>query len=79
MSGPRSIALKLSDREVNALEELTHRHCTAQQVALRARIILAAEAGMGNTEIGHRLGISVDMVQLWRARWRSVCDVPWKS
>jgi transposase len=59
----------LSDAERRALEELVRRHRTAQQVALRARIVLTAAEGYNNAQIGRQLGVSLDMVRLWRERW----------
>jgi transposase len=40
-----------------------------QQVALRARIVLAAAQGHSNVRIADELGICVDTVRLWRDRW----------
>jgi transposase len=59
----------LSDAERQGLDELVRRHRTAQQVALRARIVLAAGEGYNNVQIGRQLSVSLDMVRLWRERW----------
>ena len=40
-----------------------------QQVALRARIILAADAGKNNSQIAQEEEVSVDTVRAWRNRW----------
>jgi len=48
---------------------LVHRHSTPQQLALRGRIILAADEGKNNSYIARELGISVDTVRQWRMRW----------
>ena len=45
---------------------------TPQQVALRCRIVLLAQAGEQNQEIAARLGISRPAVNLWRKRVREV-------
>ncbi len=45
------------------------RHSTPQQVALRARIILAADAGKNNSQIAQEEEVSVDTVRAWRNRW----------
>jgi transposase len=50
---------------------LVQRHTTAQQLAVRARIILAAAAGHNNAQIARRVGVDVDIVRLWRQRWLS--------
>jgi putative transposase len=51
------------------LEQLERRHTTPQQVALRARIVLAAAAGRNTAEIARDLSMSLDMARLWRRRW----------
>jgi transposase len=51
------------------LVALTRRHTTPQQVALRARIVLAAAAGRNNAEIARDLGVDVATARLWRGRW----------
>lgn len=51
------------------LEALVRRHTAAQQVALRARIILSAADGFNNAQMARQLGIEVDTVRLWRQRW----------
>lgn len=62
-------AITLSETERLELEKVVNRHQSPQQLALRARIILQADAGGGNREIARSLGVSRDMVQLWRKRW----------
>lgn len=61
------VALTADERQ--GLEALVHRHTTAQQVALRARITLAAADGLNNAQIARPLGVDVDTVRLWRQRW----------
>jgi DNA-binding CsgD family transcriptional regulator len=70
--GPKPAELTLSEPERNELEALVRRHSTAQQVAKRARIVLAAGAGKRNAEIARELQVSVDMVRTWRGRWISL-------
>ena len=69
MRGPKPPTIELTDAERQALEELVRRHSTPQQIALRARIVLAAAEGQNNAQIKRQLGISIDMVRLWRERW----------
>jgi putative transposase len=69
MRGPKPPLVELNDEEWQGLETLVRRHSTPQQVALRARIILAAAAGLNNSQIGRDLGLEVDTVRLWRQRW----------
>ena len=69
MRGPKPSRIELSDAEQRGLEELVRRHSTAQQIALRARIVLAAAEGYNNAQIARQLGVSLDRVRLWRQRW----------
>ena len=66
--GPRPPALELSAPERAQLEQLVQAHRTPQQLALRARLILAAAAGENNAQIARSLGIGVVMVREWRQR-----------
>ena len=70
MRGPKPPRIELTDAERRALEELVRRHSTAQQIALRARIVLLAAAGYNNAQVARQLSVSVDMVRLWRERWQ---------
>lgn len=69
MRGPRATTLDLTVAEERGLEALLRRHSTPQQVALRARIVLAAGAGQSNAAIARRLGVAVETARLWRERW----------
>ena len=51
------------------------RHTTAQQVALRGRIILEAHAGKNNSQIARELDLSVETVRAWRTRWLALQPV----
>jgi putative transposase len=65
----RATRVVLSEKEQEALTQITRRHRSEQQVALRARIVLAAAQGQSNAQIARELGINVDTVRLWRDRW----------
>ena len=69
MRGPNPPVIELTNRERQALEYLVRRHTTAQQVARRARMILAAAAGANNSQIARQEGVNVDTMRLWRQRW----------
>lgn len=69
MRGPKPAMIELTDAERQALNELVRRHSTPQQIALRARIVLAAAEGRNNAQIARDLSVSIDMVRLWRERW----------
>ena len=66
----------MSDEARRELEALVRGHRTAQQAALRARIILAAADGENNSQIGRRLGIEADTARLWRTRWLALAPLP---
>lgn len=51
MPGPKAVEITLSAEEQAALEQLVRRHSLPQQIALRARIILAAAQGRTNNAI----------------------------
>jgi putative transposase len=74
--GPDPKEVILSDAEAVALTALVKRHNTPQQIAMRARIIQAAEAGMNNQQIGRELGLCVNTVRLWRKRWLEWQAIP---
>jgi transposase len=69
MPNPRAVEVVLSDVEREQLEIWTRRRKSAQAVALRSRIVLAAAEGLKNTEIAERLGVSRPMVTKWRNRF----------
>ena len=76
MSGSQPGAITLSGEERHALERLVRAGTTGQQVALRARIVLAAATGQNNTQVAATLGIAAKTARQWRARWRAVATVP---
>jgi putative transposase len=76
MRGPKPPAVVLTAAERQELATLAGAHRTPQQVALRARIILAAGEGANNTEIARRLGIEADTARLWRTRWLGLGAIP---
>ena len=65
----RATKVVLSEKEQEALVQITNRHRSEQQQALRARIILAAAQGNSHAQIARELNINVDTVRLWRDRW----------
>lgn len=75
----RATPVLLSKEEHKALLRLTRRHTSAQQLVLRARIVLAAGEGLSNAEIGRRLAVSVETVRLWRKRWVRGDGLPLKD
>jgi len=59
----------LTDDERVQLEAWARRRSSAQALALRSRIVLAAAEGPNNTEIAGRLQIAVSSVRKWRNRF----------
>jgi hypothetical protein len=54
---PKAQEVKLSDAERQGPEKLVRRHQVGQQIALRARLVLAAADGLKNKEIAAKHGI----------------------
>ena len=72
MRGPKpSYPIELTAEEVEHLQHLVRAHKTPQAQALRAQIILSANAHpeQNNQQIAHHLGTSDRMVRKWRGRW----------
>lgn len=65
----RAVEIELTKDECKELEGLTRRRKTAQQLALRARIILECAKGLQNQVVSERLGVSKQMVCRWRVRF----------
>ena len=61
--------LKITDEERSELCGWARRPKTAQAMAMRARIVLAAAEGCTNTEIADDLGVSRPTVGKWRKRF----------
>jgi putative transposase len=72
---PKAQVINLSDAERYGLEKLIKRHQVGQQIALRARIVLAAAGGLKNKEIAQTYGVTLDTVRLWRNRWVKLQDL----
>jgi putative transposase len=69
MRGPKPPTIDLTQTEHDELDRLARRHSTPQQLALRAKIVLAAADGANNCQIARDLDVSLDMVRRWRERW----------
>ena len=69
MAKGKASAIVLTAEERGELEALARRHSTAQALAARARIVLAAAAGGHNGVIAERLRISRHTVGKWRERF----------
>jgi transposase len=69
MPGPKATAIRLSEEEKAGLEKLSRRHNVSQQLAKRARVILAMGEGKSNSQVRREMKLSRDMVRHWRQRW----------
>ena len=72
---PKAQEVKLSEIERQGLEKLIKRHQVGQQMALRARIVLAAASGETNEGIAQENKVSSETVRLWRNRWVKLQDI----
>ena len=69
MPTPTAVAIELTDEERGRLEAWSRRRTTAQALALRSRIVLAAADGAANWEIAERERVSRPTVTKWRNRF----------
>ena len=76
MPGPQPPAIEPTDDERHALEKLAKAHSTEQQIALRARMVLAAGDGQNNAQVARNLHVSIDTARQWRGRWLSLQPLP---
>jgi transposase len=69
MPSPIAVEVVLSDEEREQLESWARRPKSAQALAQRSRIVLAAAEGLKNTEISQRLSLDQKTVRKWRSRF----------
>ena len=69
MPSPFAVPIELTADERAQLRAWERRRSSAQALALRSRIVLAAAEGPNNTEIAEQLGIAVSSVRKWRNRF----------
>jgi transposase len=67
--GPKPVRVVISPSERTTLEQWARRRTTAQGLAQRARIILAAAAGRSAQEIAAELRLTRQTVARWRGRF----------
>lgn len=67
--GPRLEELTLTVQENNQLCDWARRGKTAQALAVRSKIVLAASHGLANREVAQRLNVTAQTVCKWRARF----------
>jgi len=76
MAGVQATKLELTAVERQELTRLVAARSTAQQVVVRARIVLVAAEGLTNAAVGQVVGVSREAVRLWRDRWVGLQAVP---
>src|SRR5699024_813416 len=67
--GPSLTELTLSADEREQLERWIRRRKSAQDLALRSRIVLECATGASNTEVASQIGVSLPTVRKWRNRF----------
>ena len=75
----RATKVVLTEKEQEALTRISKRYRSEQQVALRARIVLAAAQGHSNAAIARQLQINVDPDRLWSDRWVGLQGIDWDT
>ena len=65
MRGAKAQVVKLSDGEQRGVEKLIKRHQVGQQIAKRAKIVLAAARGQKNKEIAEVCKVILETARLW--------------
>ena len=68
MSGLQAVAINLSDKQRDYLEQLCRRHKSPVDLLLWAEIILKAAQGLSNQAISDCLRIHRITVRKWRGR-----------
>ena len=65
-----AMPVTVSPEEREVLEQLVRAHSTAQQLSLRARLILHAADGVGVRESAREVDVWPKTARYWRKRWR---------
>ena len=69
-AGRPTLPLTVTSEENEKLTLLARRPKTSQALALRARIVLAIESGLNNSQVAEKLGVTKPTVGKWRERFR---------
>jgi len=69
MPGPAAPSVELTDDERAQLTTWTRRAKSANALAVRSRIVLAAADGLGNTAVAAKVGVEVGTARRWRVRF----------
>jgi putative transposase len=74
MTVPQAVAIRVTERQREVLEQVVRASTSPQGVATRARIVLAAAEGTSNRQLAIRLGVTRNVVHAWRGRWAAASD-----
>ena len=69
MAGNKAVSIELSAEDRSELEMRVRRRKSSQGAARRARIVLLAAAGVSNSAISEKLGLTRKTVGTWRQRF----------
>jgi transposase len=69
MPSPIAVSIELTEGEREQLQSWSRRRTTAQALALRSRIVLAAAEGQPSSQIARNIEVSVATVRKWRNRF----------
>lgn len=74
MPGPKPPEVAMSEQQRAELTQLSRRHKTSQQIALRARIVLGLNSGLNVEQVARQLETTSTTVRLWRRHWLERTD-----
>lgn len=74
MPGPKPPEVAVSEQQRAELTQVSRRHKTSQQIALRARIVLGLNAGLNVEQVARQLKTTSTTVRLWRRHWLERTD-----
>ena len=72
--GPKPKKVSISQKQGELLDRLIKRPSTAQQLAQRARIVVACASDKRNQHIAEAEKVTVNTVKKWRSRWREAAE-----
>jgi putative transposase len=74
MPGPKPPEVPVSEQQRAELMQVSRRHKTSQQIAVRARIVLSLNAGLNVEQVARQLTTTSTTVRLWRRHWLERTD-----
>ena len=74
MTVPQAVAIRVTERQREVLEQVVRASTSPQGLATRARVVLAAAEGTSKRRIATDLGVTRNVVHAWRGRWAAASD-----